>query len=210
EILALGIVITGSRYESKWIETAASIDFFDLKGMVENVLQSVGINECSFVSCDSRTFNHDNSAYIKIGKQIIGSLGELSSDLCRNYDIEQKVYYCEVDVDELIKKGGFVKKYVPVPRYPSVKRDVALILDEEITYNEILEIARKDRTDVVESIELFDLYRGDAIPKNKKSMGISITYRSRTSTLTDKEVDELHSKLINGWTSRLKCSIRDY
>ena len=210
EILTLGIIITGFRYESKWIEGTANVDFFDLKGMVENVLQSIGINECSFVSCDSGTFNRDKSAYMKIGSRIIGSLGELSSGLCSKYEIEQKVYYCEVDVDELIKKGSFVKKYVPVPKYPSVKRDVALILDEGITYNEVLEIARKNRADVVESIELFDLYRGKPIPKNKKSVGISITYRSRISTLTDKEVDELHKKLINGWTSSLKCGIRDY
>ncbi len=210
EILTLGIAITGFRYDSRWIEGSQNVNFFDIKGIVENVLDSLRIKKAEYDLHNSVTFRKGNAAFIKISDAPVASLGELDKDFCHKYGIEQTVFYCELDVSEIIKYYSQFKIYIPFSRFPAVKRDIALVLDENLTYSSVLEAVAKEETGLIENIEVFDLYKGKQIPGNKKSLGISVTYRSENSTLTDKEVDELHNKLVNRWVKELKCSIRDF
>ncbi|MBN2190177.1 MAG: phenylalanine--tRNA ligase subunit beta [Candidatus Aureabacteria bacterium] len=210
EILTLGVALTGFRYDSRWIEGSQNVNFFDIKGVIENVLDSLGIKNAEYDLHNSVTFKKGNAAFIKIAGVPVGSMGELDKDFCRRYGIEQTVFYCELDVSETMKYYNRLKKHIPFSMFPAVKRDIALILDEDLTYREVLKAAEKEKTGLIENIEVFDLYKGRQIPENKKSLGISVTYRSENSTLTDKEVDELHNKLVNRWVKELKCSIRDF
>lgn len=184
-------------------------DYLDLKGIVENVLDTLGIENASFKrESENPSFHPGKTAALYLKKDFIGTLGEIHPDVSENYGIEERCYVAVLDLDVLISLRSMDKKYKPLPKYPSVTRDLAVLVDEYILAQQIEDIMKKQGSNMVESIKLFDVYKGSQVPEGKKSIAYSITYRLEHKTLTDAEVNKVHDKILRSLEHNLGAELR--
>lgn len=184
------------------------VDYFDLKGVVENVLNALGITHVSFVRESSNaSFHPGKTANLLIRKEVVGTLGEIHPDVQDNYGIDEKCYIAEINLDILYREAVMEKKYKSLPKFPSMSRDIALLVDDEILSSQIEEIIIKQGGSLVENIKLFDVYKGKQVPEGKKSMAYSIVYRAN-KTLTDNEVNKVHDKILRSLEYNLGAQLR--
>ncbi|OFI06145.1 phenylalanine--tRNA ligase beta subunit [Clostridium acetireducens DSM 10703] len=184
-------------------------DYFDLKGVVENLIDNLGIQNVSFKrESNNVTFHPGKTAALYVNKEYIGVLGEIHPDVEENYDIEENCYIAELNLDILCKSANIDKKYKPLPKFPAVTRDIALIVDDNVLVEEIENIILNQGGKMVECVNLFDVYKGKQVPEGKKSIAYSITYRLENKTLTDKEVKKVHDKIVRTLENKLGAHLR--
>ena len=184
-------------------------DFYYLKESVEILLNRLGIHGSEYIREENNpTFHPGRTAKILLDGYQLGILGEIHMDVCENYEINQRVYVAELDFEKIIELTNFDKKYKTLPKYPSMSRDIALIVDEEVLFGDINNIVLKHGKDLVENIEIFDIYRGNQIPEGKKSIAFSITYRSKERTLIDNQVNEIQDLIISDLENSLDAELR--
>ncbi len=210
EQLSLVAAISGRREPEGWAQGNQPVDFFDAKGIVEDLLWQLGI--------DGAKYNNENIAsYLHPGKSCsvdlkgagsLGFIGEVHPELLHKFDIEQAVYIIEMNVETLISAVGGTKKFSPLSKFPSVIRDTALLLDDSVTAAQIIEITNRSVKKGVEGVTLFDLYTGQGIPAGKKSLAIRVRYRDLEKTLKEEEVVKMHDKLIRSICHQLGAEIR--
>ncbi|MCM8711970.1 phenylalanine--tRNA ligase subunit beta [Clostridium sp. SYSU_GA19001] len=185
------------------------VDYLDLKGVVENIIDILGINNVSFQRESSNpTFHPGKTAALYVKKDLVGILGEVHPDVSENYEIEERCYIAVLDFDLLINLSNTDKYYKPLPKYPAVTRDLAVLVDEDILVQQIEDIIRKQGSNMVENIVLFDVYKGNQIAEGKKSVAYSITYRLEHKTLTDAEVNKVHDKILRSLEHMLGAVLR--
>lgn len=184
-------------------------DFYDVKGIVELLLSNLGIKkyEIEREQLDP-SFHPGKTAKLFIRRKEAGIMGEIHPDVLENYDIPIAVYICELDFDMLIEEADQIKHFKQLPKYPSVDRDIALLVDKNIPVSEIEDIARKQGKGLIESIKLFDVYEGEQIPEGKKSVAYSIKYRAEDHTLKDEEVNKVHDSIIKAFEAKLNAQLR--
>ena len=184
-------------------------DFFDLKGVVEEYLEKVGMKK--YVSYDpqaGKTYLHPGrQANIIYDGTIIGYLGEVHPEVLDNYDIGEKAYVAILDMPEIISRATFDVKYVGIAKYPAVTRDISMLMKKEILAGEVEAVIRKNGGAILESYHLFDVYEGAQIAEGHKSMAYSITFRAKDRTLEEKDVTEVMTKILNG-LSKLGIELR--
>ncbi|HBG39588.1 MAG TPA: phenylalanine--tRNA ligase subunit beta, partial [Clostridiaceae bacterium] len=164
-------------------------NFYNIKGVVENLMNALGIERCLFAKeSENPIFHPGRTAKIIIRNKEAGVLGEVHPNVTDNYDIEERVYIAEIDLNSVFKASNLNKKYKSLPKYPSVSRDIAMLVKDEVTAAEIENIIRANGKDILESIKLFDVYKGKQVPEGMKSIAYSITYRAEGRTLKDEEV----------------------
>lgn len=186
-----------------------NVDYYDLKGVVENIIDTLGITNTSFQRESSNpTFHPGKTARLSVRKDNIGVLGEIHPDVNENYGIEVRCYVAVLDLDTLVNLTSLDKKYKPLPKYPAVTRDIAVLVEEGILVQQIEDIIRKQGSNMVESIKLFDVYKGSQVPEGKKSIAYSITYRLENKTLTDAEVNKVHEKILRSLEHQLGAQLR--
>ena len=184
-------------------------DYFDLKGVVENLCESFGVKNASYKrETENPTFHPGKTAILYSGKEVVGVLGEVHPDVIENYGVEVPSYVAELNLDVLYKNASLEKAYKPLPKYPAVTRDIALLVDDAILALEIEETILKQGGNLVESIKLFDVYKGKQIPEGKKSIAYSIVYRAESKTLTDSEVNKVHDKILSSLEYKLGAQLR--
>ncbi|WP_287825991.1 phenylalanine--tRNA ligase subunit beta [Clostridium sp.] len=184
-------------------------DYLDLKGVVENILETLGISNVSYErEIKNPSFHPGKTAKVTMKNKVIGTLGEIHPDVADNYGIDVECYIAEIDFDLIMENAVIDRKYKALPKFPAVTRDMALILDENILVQEIENIISKKGGNIVESFKLFDIYKGKQIAEGKKSVAYSITYRSENKTLTDKEVDKAHGKILSTLEHMLGAQLR--
>lgn len=186
-----------------------NIDFFDLKGVVENLLDLCGIKKYEFQGIDYPTFHPGRMSQVIYKGETLGILGEIHPDVAENFDIFQRVYIGEFNLELLNQFSNLEKAYQELPKYPSVTRDIALLLKEEIPAREVEKIIERQKSDIIESYSLFDVYQGKQIPEGYKSLAYSIVYRKQNGTLTDEEVNKVHNKIIKGLQEDLDAQLRE-
>ncbi|RBP46643.1 phenylalanine--tRNA ligase subunit beta [Garciella nitratireducens] len=186
-----------------------NIDFFDLKGIVENLLDLCGIKKYEFEGIEYPTFHPGRTAQVIYKGENLGILGEIHPDVAENFDISQRVYIAEFNMELLNQFSNLQKTYQTLPKYPSVTRDIALLLKEEVPAREVEKIIERQQSDMIESYSLFDVYQGRQIPKGYKSLAYSIVYRKKNGTLIDEEVNKIHNKIIKELQENLKAQLRD-
>jgi phenylalanyl-tRNA synthetase beta chain len=194
--------------ETLTIGMYGNVDFFDLKGVVENLLEELNIKNYRILSSNSDSFHPGRTAELIINNKRIGLLGELHPDVLDNYDVPVRVYAAELNFDEIMNQSNPEIKYSPLPKYPSVSRDIAVVVDEEISAGQIEEIIKNKGGKTVEDVKLFDIYRGSQIEKGYKSMAYAITYRSEEKTLTEEDVSKVHNKILNSLASQVGAILR--
>ena len=207
----VAIAITGQRNPVFWSgENRGTLyDVFDLKGIVETFLQQFGVRGVNYGRRDQPTSLFVESGSISLGKQTLGEMGQLIPTLARKYDLRDPVFLSELNLDLLLARRNTDKSFKPLPAFPTVRRDVAMIVSEATTHEGVLSVVRQTKPPNLESVELFDVFRGKNIPPGQKSMAYAFTYRSPERTLTDNEVNATHEKLIAQFKQALQAVIRD-
>lgn len=185
-------------------------DFYNIKGVVENLMNALGIDRCLFVKeAENPIFHPGRTAKIIIRNKEAGVLGEVHPDVTDNYDIEERVYIAEIDLNSVFEASNLNKKYKSLPKYPSVSRDIAMLVKDEVTAAEIEGIIRANGKDIMESIKLFDVYKGKQVPEGMKSIAYSITYRAEGRTLKDEEVNKVHERIVKALEEKLDAKLRE-
>jgi len=183
-------------------------DFFDIKGIVEGILEVCGVADYALEKTEEPTFHPGRNAAVLLADRRIGIFGEAHPNVLRNYDLPYKAYLFEFDLEALVDTAEFAKRFEPIPIYPNVQRDLAIVLDSEIPaalpVTHIYAVGGKS----VESVRLFDVYIGNQVPAGKKSLAYTITYHSATETLTDKAVNALHNTVVKRLNQELGAELR--
>ncbi len=165
-------------------------DFYTLKGMTEMLFDRIGVEDLDIAPCsDNPTFHPGRCAVLSKDGKPVGILGEISPRVCQNYDVGTKVYVAKLSVDVLYELANSEKSYCPLPKYPATSRDLSLICDDELPIIQIEKAIKGAVGKILERVELFDVYKGAQVEKDKKSVSYSIVMRSDQGTLTDEEAD---------------------
>ena len=179
-------------------------DFYVLKGLVENVLETMNVKKYDiFKEENASEYHPGRCAKLFVGKDEIVKFGEIHPVVLDNYDMSGKAYVAEIYFDKLVRYGKDNKKYTEIPKFPAVERDIAIVVDEDVEVGQIEKIITKKANKLLEKLELFDVYRDEKLGKNKKSIAYSLTFRVNDRTLTDEEI----SGIINGIISDLKIEL---
>lgn len=205
----LALWLTGNKQSEGWNASKENVDFFYLKGMVEKVLMKLGINKGVSQSQMQTDLLSEGLAY-KFRKKKIVEFGELRKSVAKTFGIKQTVLYAEFNWGLIVSLLKDVKtKYKEVSKFPSVRRDLALLLDEGQSFAEIEAIALKSDKNLLKEVNLFDVYQGDKLPEGKKSYAVSFIFADEDKTLTDKVVDKAIQKIYKSLEHQLNISLRD-
>ncbi|MEJ5250649.1 MAG: phenylalanine--tRNA ligase subunit beta [Chthonomonadetes bacterium] len=197
ETLKAGFAITGSVFPPGWDARYPAADFFTAKGIVQTLLETVGVDEALYVPASDPRFHPGRSARVLVGEREVGIFGELHPDILEKLDIARRTVLAgEFDVYTLWSLATRRVRYVPLPRYPAVLRDLAVVAPEDLPYQQVEQTVRQAGGDLLESVRLFDVYRGERIPEGTRSLALSLTFRSRERTLTDDEVDQIVGRIV--------------
>lgn len=202
----LGILMSGNYIDYSFDGVGVRNNFYVIKGVVENVLNYLGYDKrYRFVPLKDKCEMHPGmSASIYIDNDLIGYIGKLSPVVCKD-----DIYVCEINLSIVYDKKSKKIKYPEVSKYPEITKDVAFILDKSVLSSDVEKEIRKNGNKILSSIKVFDLYVGDKIDANKKSVGYSLTFQDVNRTLTDEEVDSVFKTIIDKVSSKFKCEIRD-
>ncbi len=207
----LALFLTGRRQEVNWTTSAESSGFFQMKAYIENILTRLGFLSGQITTGILRgkedIFSRGLVYYYK--SEIMIEAGFVHPSILKSFEIDNDVFYADIYWDTLIK--GLKDHEIlfrELPRYPEVKRDLALLLDREVKYDEIKKLAFETEKKLLKRINLFDVYQGDKIPEGKKSYAISFILQDESKTLSDKDIDRIMKKLMSVYTTKLKAEIR--
>ncbi len=185
------------------------VDFYSFKGIIENVLEVSNINKYEVEKETKNAVYHPGRcANIKVGIDVIATIGEVHPEVLANYDIEKRVYLAEVNISKIVKYSRADKKYVEVAKFPAVERDIAIVVDEAIEVGQIEKLIKNKAKKILESIKLFDIYRDEKIGNGKKSVAYNLIFRDNKKTLSDEEINNVMKCVMDGLEKKLGAELR--
>ncbi|WP_426091127.1 phenylalanine--tRNA ligase subunit beta [Flavobacterium sp. DSR3-2] len=202
----MSLFLSGNRNQENWTSVQQTSDFFLFKGYVSGILSRLGIEKTQNLPITSDVFSEGIA--IEIGNQKIVELGVVKKSILKHFGIKQEVFYADFDWDLILKKIATKIKYAEIPKYPEVRRDLALLIDQNVTYESIYKIARQTEKSLLKDIDLFDVYEGQNLPEGKKSYALSFIIQDTSKTLTDVQIDKIMSKLQKNFETELGASLR--
>ncbi len=208
ENLILSLGGTGEMPPKNWNYSPQKVDFFYLKGVLEKLLHAFTDMFISFDSIQISFLHPFKAASVFLGSEEIGYLGVLHPDVNRDYDFKQEVVLAEIDLAKLLNNVKLFKEFKPLPKFPATLRDIAVLVPDNITTAQVENCVREAGGSLVESILLFDLYKGKSIPSGYRSLAFSIVYRSQDHTLRDEQVSEVHQVIEQELYNRLGVMLR--
>jgi phenylalanyl-tRNA synthetase beta chain len=185
------------------------VNFFRLKGILEELFKRFGIQVSYEAERDAAVWHPGRCARVFAGDTPIGIFGEINPDTAERYGLSTRCYAADIDMDGLIERADVMRCYAPLPRYPAVERDIALLVNDDITVKRIEDVIRKSAGKLLERVSLFDVYRGPQVAEGKKSAAFNLIYRSPERTLTDEEVGAEHNKMLSALENELGAVLRD-
>ena len=206
----LGLWVTGKRVENSWAHPNEDASFYELKAYVENILVRLGLSlqAVTLVKGENNIFEDSISIVTKAGK-IIAELGIVAYKLTKNMGITNEVFFADIYWDNLLKAvKKHVVEYKEISKYPAVSRDLALLVDKTVEFEQIKEIAYSTEKKLLKAVELFDVYEGKNLPEGKKSYAVNFILQDEQKTLNDKQIDSIMNKLIDNLTKRLNAELR--
>lgn len=185
------------------------VDFYTLKGILENILEAINVARYDVEKeTKNASYHPGRCANLKVGVDVIATLGEVHPQVLNNYDISKRAYLAEVNVTKLVKYAKANKKYVEVPKFPAVERDIAVIVDEKVEVGQIEKIVTKKAKKLLESMQLFDIYRDEKLGENKKSVAYSLIFRDKSKTLSDEEINTVMESIVSELEKSLGATLR--
>ncbi|WP_375239160.1 phenylalanine--tRNA ligase subunit beta [Aurantibacter sp.] len=207
EFKRLSILITGQKTSEIWNSPKSETNFFYLKGLVNSVLERLGINRFNEKAVSNDVFSDGLGLYQ--GKMELVQFGNVQTKVLKHFGISKAIFYADFNWDNIIEVAKRNKiKFTPIPKFPESRRDFALLLDNTVTFNDINTIAKQTEKQLLKSVNLFDVYEGKNLPDGKKSYAVSFTFRDENKTLTDKQVDKVMSKLQQNFENKLNAELR--
>jgi phenylalanyl-tRNA synthetase beta chain len=208
----VAIALTGSRSPGFWsgAERDAKCDLYDLKGLVEALVEALGLRGVAYAKRAESTALFLESATLALGGKLqLGQLGQLLPALAKRHDLRDAVLLAELDLDQLLARRNATKAFKVLPQFPSSRRDLALLVPESTTHEAVLQVVRQTKPANLDSVELFDVFRGKHVPEGQKSLAYAFTYRAADRTLKDDEVNAAQTKLTEAFQTVLKAKLRD-
>jgi phenylalanyl-tRNA synthetase beta chain len=197
EVKYLAGLAMGADRDPHWAFSPRPIDFYDVKGCVEDLFEALQIKEITFNKAENIPYLHPGKASrVLCGKEVLGVLGEVHPQVLGHYEIQGKAYLFEIDFEQMVKWAGEEKRFRPLPKFPSVYRDLSLIVDDDLEVEKVAGAIWNFDQPFIDEVNLFDVYRGAPIPEGKKGVSYRIRYQASDRTLTDEEVNRYHEKVI--------------
>ena len=202
----LNIAVTGKIFDENWISKYSKNSFYYLKGVTENLLTQLNVSNVRYEITNDKLFEYKLDIYSN--KRNIGFIGEIISDYTQEFSLEQKIHILNLDLNQ-IKLKPLNIKHQELSKFPSSRRDLSMILNDDISFESIKDLAFKLENKILLDVNLFDEYKGKNIEDNKKSFAVSFTFNDSKKTLTDKVIDKIMEKLTEKYKTELGAVIRD-
>jgi phenylalanyl-tRNA synthetase beta chain len=193
-------LLTGNKSEAGWNSKAVAYDFYDAKGIVETLAEALGLTaKISYAAAQPEHFHPGRTASVALetphGAVVIGYIGQLHPALQVEWDMAD-TYLIELGLDEIYDEASSDIEYKPLPKYPAMERDIAVVVDSEVAAGSLTDSAWQTAGELLESVRVFDVYTGERLGAGKKSVAIALVYRHAERTLTDEEVTVLHGQVV--------------
>jgi phenylalanyl-tRNA synthetase beta chain len=205
----VGIAMIGQRRPRDWGSTDGDVDFYDVKGVVDALCAPFHV-EVSYAPGQHRSLHPGRSAEVCVGSNRLGILGQLHPTVAERFDLgtTAPVMFAEIDFDRLVQAAQPLVTVHTPSRYPAADRDISFIVDESTAHGDLEPVIHAAAGDLLEHVELFDIFRGDAIPTGRKSMAFSLRYRAPDRTLDDEEVSAAHTRVEQALRSQFGAEVR--
>ena len=203
----LSILITGNKTEKRWNSKKTEVGYFYLKGLVTGIFDRLGIKKFKSLPLSNDIFSEGQQ--LSVGKHSLVEFGSLKTNALNNFGISQNVFCANFNWNNLLKViNQNTIKFKDISKYPEVKRDLSLLIDEDITFEKLYKLAKQSENNYLKDINLFDVYRGDKLENGKKSYSISFTLQDNKQTLKDSQIDKIMSKIQKRFESELGAELR--
>jgi len=206
----LSIALVGNMIPSNWHGKSSPSSFYSLRGILESLFSFMGISNERIHFEEVKNPGFTNAFTLKVKKKELGIIGELSAATRKTFDLPKSIWYAELDWKTMLDLYvNRVQQYREAPKYPAVKRDLALVLDTEVSFESITQIAREMERKILKDITLFDVYTGEKLAKGKKSYAISFLLQDEEQTLTDHQVEKTMEKFLKAFSEKLGAALRN-
>jgi len=203
----LSLLVSGSLVKSNWNIISQSADYFYLKGILTTLMERLGIKKLRTKALDCDLFS--DGIVLQTGKLKLAEFGLVSKKISKDFGIKQDVFYADINWDNVLKKAGKTNVNVTdLPKYPEVKRDLALLLDNNVKFVDLYNTAFQTERKLLKEVDLFDVYTGDKLPNGKKSYALSFVLQDEDKTLNDKQIDKIMDKLQNTFIKNFGAELR--
>jgi phenylalanyl-tRNA synthetase beta chain len=211
EKLLLAIVLTGKRGQAHWAQKTESVDFYDVKGIFERLTAYLGIEGLTYKAAQSDGFHPGRTAELFLdtgeGSHLIGRIGQLHPALQQRRDLDD-TYALEVELEPILAAADASIPYKLLPRFPAIGRDLAVVVDQSAAVGHMQDVIAEIAGDLLETLQVFDIYTGERLGAGKKSVAFALLYRHPDRTLLDEEVTELHGKVVQALVERFAAELR--
>lgn len=202
----LAVFVSGNRTADNWLEKAQPSDFFFLKAHLTKLLNRLGVKDLTSLPLTSDMFS-EGIALMK-GNELIVEFGVVKKSILKEFDIKQEVLYADIRWENVSRIVSNKIKFTEIAKYPQVKRDLALLIDNEVTFEDIYLTTMQTNKQLIKKIDLFDVYQGDKLPENKKSYAVSLILQDEEKTLTDERIDKAMTTIITELNQKLGATLR--
>ena len=211
----IAIAASGSLQKNRWQKFSIDVDFYTIKGLAEAMLEALGFNASRIRVCennlDKKHFHPYRSAELYLGKELLGIFGEIHPAMAKEYNVAD-TYGLEMNLEVLLKNKASKVKFVEVSKYPSVSRDLALVVKDEVKVADIINSIRKNgklgKENIIQNVEVFDVYTGEHVEAGYKSIALSVTFQSNERTLKDKEINEIFNAILETLKKDVNAELR--
>jgi phenylalanyl-tRNA synthetase beta chain len=202
----LAIFQSGNSTSESWVALAKSFAFADVYATVTQILERLHVEVSQVEVIETAPFAYGLS--LKLGEKVVATLGLVEEKALKLAEVRQEVWYAELDWDLLGKKSSPLKKFVELSKFPEVRRDLSLVIDQELSYDRVKKVAEKAGGKLLKRMDVFDVYQGDKLGQGKKAYALSFILQDQENTLTDKEIDKTMSNLIHAFQDQVGAIIR--
>ncbi len=207
EKLKLGAAVTGNT-GINWLKKQIDMDFYYLKGILEDLLQRLGVKEYSFIEGQEEFYHPGRSAYIKMEEEIIGHMGEIHPRVAQHFELKQRTCALELELDKLYPCWEQKKEIMPISKFPGMERDLAVVVQEQVSSSLLIKVIKDAGGLLLTNIEVFDVYAGEQVPEGYKSIALRLAFLSHEKTLSDEEVNQYMHQIIDHLSRALNAQLR--
>ncbi|NLU44842.1 MAG: phenylalanine--tRNA ligase subunit beta, partial [Acholeplasmataceae bacterium] len=205
----LSAVLSGKRNELNWNESHEDVDFYDMKGVLEGLMEKLQVAEYKLIPTTEPFLHPGKSCAIECEGSIIGYFGEVHPTVQENFELGAVAYLLEIEIEPLVAWATKIPQYQRLPKFPSTSRDIAVVIPTEVSMAELEKVIRANGGELLTNVKVFDLYTGKQVAEGCKSMAFNLTFQDNERTLTDADIDVVIKNIVNVVSETFKAKLRD-